>query len=346
MRDPDAPLIAASDARSAILFGPPGTGKTTVVEALAGTLGWRFVEIQAADFLSAGVDAVPAKADEIFEALMELDRCVVLFDEIDELIRRREGNESDPFGRFLTTSMLPKIAQLWEQRRILFFVATNHVASADPAIRRSSRFDAAILVAPPSFAAKCERLTGLLPEDVTPEFGDGKVREALRPPSEQQHVSPAELPLGALALLRYDQLSELADRTTHELRQGTSLEGALATALGDMADDLLRNEWRTDSDEIPADRAEQLRKLYGVLRDYQHEERNDRSRRRYAVLHENDGSLPEDWSLARVDGTDTLAHVPFEAIAHLPIDAGGRLTVALADGRTLCDDGLLRFQVP
>lgn len=194
-RDPDAPLVDEDDARSAILFGPPGTGKTTLVEALAGALGWRYVEVQAADFLSDGVDAVPARADAIFNALMELDRCVVLFDEIDELIRRREGQETDPFGRFLTTSMLPKIAQLWDQRKVLFFVATNHVAKADTAIRRSSRFDAAILVAPPSLAAKREALAARLDGEV-PDLRAKKVADALLPQGKAEHVSPAELPLG------------------------------------------------------------------------------------------------------------------------------------------------------
>ena len=103
------------------------------MRALAEAIEWRFVEVLAADFLSEGMDRVPAKADEIFEQLIELDHCVVLFDEIDELIRKRDG-ETDPFGRFLTTSMLPKLAKLWDQRRVLFFVATNDVDVADPAL--------------------------------------------------------------------------------------------------------------------------------------------------------------------------------------------------------------------
>jgi SpoVK/Ycf46/Vps4 family AAA+-type ATPase len=92
---------------------------------------------------------------------LELDHTVVLFDEIDELVRERDM-EKDAFGRFLTTSMLPKLAELWEARKILYFVATNHINYFDSAIIRSHRFDALILVSPPSFDAKIRELQRLL----------------------------------------------------------------------------------------------------------------------------------------------------------------------------------------
>ena len=38
-----------------ILFGPPGTGKTTFAKAIAGRLGWAFVEVFPSQL--AGVDA-------------------------------------------------------------------------------------------------------------------------------------------------------------------------------------------------------------------------------------------------------------------------------------------------
>ncbi|HEX8647327.1 MAG TPA: ATP-binding protein [Thermoleophilaceae bacterium] len=339
MRDPDTPLIAEEDARSAILFGPPGTGKTTLVESLAGALGWRFVEIQAADFLSDGVDAVPARADDIFGALMELDRCVVLFDEIDELIRRREGLETDPFGRFLTTSMLPKIAQLWDQRKILFFVATNHVANADPAIRRSSRFDAAILVAPPSLAAKREELERQLGES-PPEIAADKVVESLLPAAEQLHVAPADLPLGVLALLRHDQISELADRLKAQERGEWANQ--LPEILAVMGDDLLRNEWRSDEQEPPEDRNERLRKLYDVLRHYQAEERKDRSRRRY-LLAPSAGERPVGSVAVREVDSMCVCVTTVEGISSLAPDGAGHLRAPSSQDTQLIDDGLLKF---
>ncbi len=244
--DPDKPLItrhktAYDQARSAILFGPPGTGKTTLVRSLAEAIQWQFVEVLASDFLSEGMDRVPAKADEIFDQLMELDHCVVLFDEIDELIRKRDG-ESDPFGRFLTTSMLPKLARLWEQRRVLFFIATNDIDVADSAIKRSQRFDARLFVTPPAFHVK-KRLVG-----------DALAREGRRFPRKltESEVAASLLgswdegsPLGVFALLRYDQIPELASLMIREAGDVRVIpEAAAKAALAEMGKQLRAVEWK------------------------------------------------------------------------------------------------------
>jgi hypothetical protein len=228
--DPDRALIADGQARSAILFGPPGTSKTTLAEALAGSIQWDFLEVHASQFLAEGMDKVPSSADAIFARLMELDRCVVLFDEIDELLRDRQGENSDPFGRFLTTSMLPKVATLWEQGRLIFFVATNDIARADPAIKRSQRFDSAIFVAPPSFDAKIAALSLKMPSADLSWLSKADVERALEDGDA----------LGYFALLRFDQADELVD-----LLEGTASDvDAMRSALAEMGDRLKTTDWQ------------------------------------------------------------------------------------------------------
>ena len=130
-------------------FGPPGTSKTTLSRSVASAIGWNYVELYASHFVAGGLPEVQRTADRIFKQLMQLDRTVILFDEIDELVREREM-ESDAFGRFLTTSMLRRLAE-WKRRKVMYFVATNHIEYFDSAIVRAERFDAIVHVPPPSF---------------------------------------------------------------------------------------------------------------------------------------------------------------------------------------------------
>jgi hypothetical protein len=161
--EPDNEPIQDKEARGAILFGPPGTSKTTLSRSVANAIGWDYVELYASHFVAGGLPEVQRTADRIFKQLMQLDRTVVLFDEIDELVREREM-ESDAFGRFLTTSMLPRLAELWKRRKVMYFVATNHIEYFDSAIVRAERFDAIVHVPPPSFPKKIARLKALLKE--------------------------------------------------------------------------------------------------------------------------------------------------------------------------------------
>ncbi len=345
VRDPDAPLIANSHARSAVLYGPPGTGKTTMVEALAGALGWEYVEILASDFLSEGVDRVPARADRIFELLMQLDRCVVLFDEIDELIRDRTEERSDPFGRFLTTSMLPKIAKLWKHRRVIFFVATNHVSRADPAITRSSRFDARIFVAPPGLAVKRRLLVDELGDDA-PEVDEERVRRALcRDDAQRDHLSPVEQSLAALPLLRYDQVPELA----RMLRDGgdPSNPAKLHAALAAMTRTLLHHEWQPSARPQDWDEHDDATKLRTVYLEYLDDTSRDFSRQRLMrVSAQAKDHVPK--GLQAIEAPDPPTgpdgDVFYEAPEDLSSLSAGDGSLRLGPDGSAPDHGILWFQ--
>lgn len=242
--EPDSQPIEETQARSAILFGPPGTSKTTLVRSVADAIGWNYVELHASHFVAEGLALVQKTADKIFKQLLELDHAVVLFDEIDELVRERD-TEKDAFGRFLTTSMLPKLAELWDARKILYFVATNHINYFDSAIIRSHRFDALVLVSPPSFRAKVEEVERLLVKvhdipkvrfDITERDVQNKL-EAIKKAkpgndgSEEERSALSEeirewreerltskFILAKFALLRWDELGELAYRIAKILK--------------------------------------------------------------------------------------------------------------------------------
>jgi hypothetical protein len=96
--------------RSAVLFGPPGTSKTTLVRMLAGKLNLPYIEITPADFVGRGMDQIYVRTAEIFNDLMDLAGAVVLFDEMDALAAKRVtqpgAEQLDVVRQLLTTRSL------------------------------------------------------------------------------------------------------------------------------------------------------------------------------------------------------------------------------------------------
>lgn len=147
--------------RSALFFGPPGTSKTNLAKSIAAYVGWPIVIITPSHFLGKGLEQVHAQVDEVFRDLMDLRKAVVLFDEMDALAQTREedpegksGESLDVTRQLLTTSMLPKLSDLWNKAGVVFLMATNHKQHLDPAITRANRFDLLLCVAPPPWTAK------------------------------------------------------------------------------------------------------------------------------------------------------------------------------------------------
>lgn len=153
---------------SVLLFGPPGTSKTQLARALAAKLGWPLLLIDPSQFLSKGIENIYSRATEIFRDLQDLSAVVVLFDEMDALVRTRDGQRIDLTSQFLTTSMLPKLAALHDQASLVFLFATNDQANFDPAIKRPGRFDVLLCVGPPAWKEKLRRIDKFLPGNTKP----------------------------------------------------------------------------------------------------------------------------------------------------------------------------------
>jgi hypothetical protein len=250
--EPDSLLIEKNQARGAILFGPPGTSKTTLCRAIADAIDWDYVELHASHFVAEGLSDVQRTANRIFDQLMQLDRTVIFFDEIDEMVRARDV-EPDAFGRFLTTSMLPKLAQLWHGRKVIYFIATNDIGFFDPAITRAERFDLVIHVPSPSFEKKVSRILKLVGSMShrarSVAFTKDDVEQALRAAagadqrnSKNPTPLPAECVLAKFLLLRWAQLHELAALITKfgsAKSRGTLSRKTMEEALTQVADPIL-----------------------------------------------------------------------------------------------------------
>lgn len=150
---------------SMLLYGPPGTGKTSFAEELSRALRWPLIIVTPSDFIRGGESEVEARAKMIFEVLESQSDAVVLFDEIDRMILDRDsqlyGNQSDIF-QFMTPSMLTKLRDLRQRKRVIFLIATNYAERIDAAAKRRGRLDTQALLAPPDIKARVTILKGFI----------------------------------------------------------------------------------------------------------------------------------------------------------------------------------------
>jgi SpoVK/Ycf46/Vps4 family AAA+-type ATPase len=107
-----------------VLFGPPGTAKTTTAESVAAALGYGFVVIDTAVFLEDGLANIASRMAYVFDRLERLRDCVILFDEIEEFCLDRTTPGLGMESRILTTAMLTRLNDLRRAERSIFLVAT------------------------------------------------------------------------------------------------------------------------------------------------------------------------------------------------------------------------------
>jgi len=199
---------------SAILYGPPGTSKTQLAKIVSKYLGWPLVSVDPSYLVQEGLDRVQAMANRLFSMLATVEEVVVLLDEFDEMGRTRAGNDN-LLSRFITTAMLPKLAAINDERKIVFLLATNYVRGFDAAFSRGGRFDMRLPIMPPNLNAKLHHAEW-----------QATLTDALAALTEHVHKAKAERELGRLTYLETVELV----KALMPLTDPTAIADAIARA--------------------------------------------------------------------------------------------------------------------
>jgi SpoVK/Ycf46/Vps4 family AAA+-type ATPase len=131
--------------KTIIFFGPPGTGKTHFVKAIAGVLSWWYIEILPSMLMVDGIERIGANLHNIMEKTRTLEEAVVFIDEFEEIASSRD--EASRIDKSITNEFLKQVPLLKNQgNKVLLVCATNYIRQLDAALLRPGRFDCIIPV--------------------------------------------------------------------------------------------------------------------------------------------------------------------------------------------------------
>lgn len=137
--------------QSVVLFGPPGTGKTTFAKGIASRLAWPFVPLEVGQLAGDRGDD-PTFLAQTFDRLLGAPAAVAFFDEVEDLAADRQSERR--VSSRVTNEFLRQIPRVRESFNHLLVCATNSVGGLDPAFLRPGRFDYVVPVGPPDAQAR------------------------------------------------------------------------------------------------------------------------------------------------------------------------------------------------
>jgi hypothetical protein len=130
-----------------LLCGPVGTGKTFLVECLAGEAGVPVVKIR--NFRDKWVGSTEGNLEKIFRLLQSLGRCFVFLDEADQALGKRDAGTSDGGLSGRVYSMFAKEMSNPDHRgRIIWILASSRPDLIEVDLKRPGRVDVKIPIFP------------------------------------------------------------------------------------------------------------------------------------------------------------------------------------------------------
>ena len=151
---------AATDPPSGVLlYGPSGTGKTLLAEAIAGESGVNFIQVNGPELLDRYVGESEKAIRELFERARQTAPAIVFLDELDAIASERGQVSGDSgVGERVVSQLLTELDRAAEHPKLIVIGATNRRESIDPALLRPGRFEQHIEVPSPDEQARREIL--------------------------------------------------------------------------------------------------------------------------------------------------------------------------------------------
>jgi transitional endoplasmic reticulum ATPase len=139
-----------------LMFGPPGTGKTTIARVLASETEASFFSVNAADIFSKWLGESEQRVKELFARARARVPAIIFIDEIDSITERRGEGDSggDRVRNAVVNMFLAEMDGLDSSTRVFVIGASNRPELLDEALLRPGRLGERIEIPLPDTAGR------------------------------------------------------------------------------------------------------------------------------------------------------------------------------------------------
>lgn len=155
-----------------MLHGPPGTGKTMSVQALANEYDMDFYAIDGPEVITKWVGQAEKNIRRVAEAARESSPSIIMFDELDSIAQQRGSGSSNNVGERVVSQLLTMIEGMEDYEDVYWVATTNRLDLIDDALLRPGRFGKQIEFPRPDEQATTEIAEQYMPDDVAASVSD------------------------------------------------------------------------------------------------------------------------------------------------------------------------------
>ncbi len=127
-----------SPVQSYFFYGPPGSGKTYLIEAFASELmsrGFKYIRLLGGDIHASLVGVAEKTVQIAFKEAIDNEPCLIFIDEVEDVCVDRNSSKAEGHEKRLTVAFLEAYNLLRESgKRVIFMGATNHPGQVDSAM--------------------------------------------------------------------------------------------------------------------------------------------------------------------------------------------------------------------
>ncbi|ANZ75804.1 BA75_02443T0 [Komagataella pastoris] len=144
--------------RGILLHGPPGTGKTMLLRAVANEENAHVLTINGPSVISKYLGETESTIRDMFREAELYQPSIIFIDEIDALAPNRNSDDAGETESRIVASLLTLMDGMGNSGRVVLVGATNRPNAIDQALRRPGRFDQEVEVGIPDVAARYDIL--------------------------------------------------------------------------------------------------------------------------------------------------------------------------------------------